>query len=361
MTKQRESNFEALRVIAIMIIIGGHYFSHGAGLGENVLSSVLYYSGMFTRGNLGVAVFLVLSGWFLCSSKFSYGKLLRMCGEILFYSYLAIVLVGLQKPSALSLEAIVTSIFPISSAMNWYAGNFVIAYAFTPFVRKSCMYFHDNPVEYRSFIITGIVAFVVLGFITPVNFIVSDLVWMIFLFYIGDYVRWKYTQYRDPVSKKACLLAIFAVWFVERIYILSNLYLTNVSAKFEFLTPFRGHLTNRYSIGTFLIAIFLVLLFSQMHFSSKVINYLAKPTFGIYLIHDNPYLRDLIWFSWLKTDVYKNGSYQVLHFFVSVAIIFLVCSIVDALRRVTAERIWMRLVNAIIKKIEDRKTSKCSN
>ena len=191
MKEQRESNFELLRIIAMFMIIGGHYFSHGVGLSDNTFSKVFFYSGIFANGNIGVAIFLIISGWFLCSSNFSYKKLFRLCGEILFYSYIAIFITLVLNAKSLTLESVVMALFPISSAWNWYAGNFVIAYAFTPYVRKTCFYLHNNPKEYRNFLLTGCISFIVLGFLTPTNHIVSDLVWMIFLFYVGDYIHLK--------------------------------------------------------------------------------------------------------------------------------------------------------------------------
>ena len=77
--KLRQSNFELIRIIAMLMIVGAHYLGHGIlkvrtanvynafmqGDFVNQAISVLYSPG----GKTGVALFFMITGYFLCNKK----------------------------------------------------------------------------------------------------------------------------------------------------------------------------------------------------------------------------------------------------------------------------------------------------
>lgn len=70
-------------------------------------------------------------------------------------------------------------------------------------------------------------------------------------------------------------------------------------------------------------------------FTNKTINYIAKSTFGVYLIHDNPFIREVLWCRIFKVASFAEGNFAifVLHSFITVAIVFCCCTLIDILRR----------------------------
>lgn len=77
--KPRQSSFELIRIIAMLMIIGAHYVGHGilkvrtpeaysvflSGETINRIISVLYSPG----GKIGVALFFMITGYFLANRK----------------------------------------------------------------------------------------------------------------------------------------------------------------------------------------------------------------------------------------------------------------------------------------------------
>lgn len=77
--KLRLSNFELIRIVAMLMIVGAHYLGHGVlrvrtsdayntfmqGDLINQMISVLYSPG----GKTGVALFFMITGYFLCNKK----------------------------------------------------------------------------------------------------------------------------------------------------------------------------------------------------------------------------------------------------------------------------------------------------
>jgi len=86
----------------------------------------------------------------------------------------------------------------------------------------------------------------------------------------------------------------------------------------------------------FFLSLFLFLWFQKHNFKKNIINDLivkiAPYTLGIYLIHDNRYMRSFLWYSGIDFDKYLNSSLLIpLMFSFSIGI-FLACAFIDFIR-----------------------------
>ena len=81
---QRESGLEALRILAMLVIIVHHYSVHGVwpggGIGVQVTLDLL---SLF--GKVGCNLFVMISGYFLVCGRFKSRSLLRTVAENTFY------------------------------------------------------------------------------------------------------------------------------------------------------------------------------------------------------------------------------------------------------------------------------------
>ena len=66
-------------------------------------------------------------------------------------------------------------------------------------------------------------------------------------------------------------------------------------------------------------------------FYSKWINGIAATSFGIYLIHENPFVRPLLWGKWFDSSAYVNTPLYFVHLLASVIIVFVCCAVIDTL------------------------------
>lgn len=75
----------------------------------------------------------------------------------------------------------------------------------------------------------------------------------------------------------------------------------------------------------------------------RLIRYVGPLSFGVYLIHENPFVRRELWGHWIHTQSMYHSPWLLVHFFATVLGIFIVCIIIDALRAKAAEaviRVW---------------------
>ena len=70
--------------------------------------------------------------------------------------------------------------------------------------------------------------------------------------------------------------------------------------------------------------------------------------FGIYPIHDNNYLKLVIW-GILNVNEYKESPYLILYLLGCTMLVFTVCAIIDLIRQKLIEKLVLRLIDPFIK------------
>ena len=77
----------------------------------------------------------------------------------------------------------------------------------------------------------------------------------------------------------------------------------------------------------------------------KWINIIASATFGVYLIHDSNIIRPLLWQELFKNAQYQDSMLLIPYSIIVVAIVYLICTLIDLLRQQIIEKPFMKLIN----------------
>ena len=86
------------------------------------------------------------------------------------------------------------------------------------------------------------------------------------------------------------------------------------------------------AVGMFTLAV------NAKPFTSRFVNTLGGCTFGVYLIHDNPAIRALLWQKWLYWGAYFTSGSFIPRLVASVVLVYLVCTGVEWLRQKTVAK-----------------------
>ena len=88
MKKERNSNIEILRIISMIFIVMSHYTVHsGIELTSLPLGINRFILEVTRLGNIGVIIFMLISGYYLIEQKsIQLKKVLKLYLQILFYS-----------------------------------------------------------------------------------------------------------------------------------------------------------------------------------------------------------------------------------------------------------------------------------
>lgn len=283
---QRESNIELLRLVVMGMIVLHHFIFHGLGLYRFLqFDEVAIMDVADTRYALvadsflicGVNVFVLISGWFSIKFKArSFVKLFAICSFFAILGYaIYLIISGLNGWGymAIALRFVKRAIFVISSKTWWFIQLYFILMFLSNPINK-----YIEVASRKSLLLTILVFLflnVYLGWIRGVEFVKDgyNLFNFIMLYLIGRYLKlyWKndYTAYKDLM-----LFLVASVATAATALMLDKIG-GNVYMALSYNSPF-------VIIG----AIALLLLFTKMHFTSTIINYLAASSLAIYLFQE---------------------------------------------------------------------------
>lgn len=198
-TKERNSNIEILRIIAMFLIVQSHFAVHGfMSTVDGDLSSVNNALNRFlitaiTTGNIGNALFMIITGYFLSQSRtFKLQRFLKVAIQVLTYSLLIyLVSTIFFNQSSFSIGGILKAVTPLTHGTYWYFTSYILVYIFHPFLNTLI----DN-LNQRKLGILILLMMITWGFI-PATFLLdferSGFLVFCMFYFVGAYLRRYYT------------------------------------------------------------------------------------------------------------------------------------------------------------------------
>lgn len=364
--KERKSNFEALRIVAMIMIVAAHYSLHGVMQMTEPGALEIWNTGSFMKkafvefftpgSEIGVALFFILAGYFGISRKTS--NVLRVALETAFYGivtailYLALLFIGMAKIHS---DNIVYELFdqmfiPISSGIYWFVTVYIIITLTSPLLNQFI-----NKLNRNGQIVTLITIFVFEYSLSEFGGGNYYLIQRGLMFYfLGAVLRNNISDVND--KRQVAVLALFFSWLgatVTNYIVHSYSLMSNKSMTYKLLS--RVCLATYADIFVPIAAISMFIIFAKTNVNNnKLVNGIARTTFGIYLIHDSAGLRAFIWDDLFNVAYmqYENGRF-VLYALVTIVTIFVVCSMIDFFRVSYIEPVTLRVVENMIKKVKD--------
>lgn len=302
----RDSRYELLRIVAMFCVVLCHVIAYNGwaleqrpGWAGTLSLAVDQYIGQF-----GVAVFYMLSGFFLSIRSFRSDHLIKTMIQTFSYSVLALA-IGLVWGIRYTAKDIYMALFPISNNVYWFITAYVIMLAFSPILNMMFIQFA------RRRLLTWIallLSFSVLPYISFIGFKYNGLQWTtvvyaICCYLIGGYVRrYGHFLWVNHVIMKIIIVAVtgfialvvflraaqeewglarFFEWKPRSVY--GSLPIFSISVAAGVMT-----LISQQSIGNDTRR-------TQSSGFSSVINVVASSTMGIYLIHQHPIVAGKLW------------------------------------------------------------------
>ena len=133
----RNSNLELLRIISMILIVSHHYSVHGFTINDMDFSRNKYIVDFLSLGGkLGVNCFILISGYFSIKSKFTIKKLLKLEGQVLFYSisFLMLFLTVLTPKESIGIKLILKNLLPVIYNCYWFATTYIILMILSPYI-----------------------------------------------------------------------------------------------------------------------------------------------------------------------------------------------------------------------------------
>lgn len=353
--KERNSSYELMRIVSMFLIVLYHVIVHGKMIEncENAgLKILLELIKFFTL--VHVNSFILVTGYFQINSKFNQKKLWSLIESNWFYRLAIMILFSIFEIVNLDKVTMFKEGFPINLNEYWFFQNYLLLYCLIPFINKGIL--NMNKKTFQKMIIVMFIVFSIIPTVTGGEFFFNNgfsLYQFVFLYILGAYLR-KYPIDKSYIFKimsknmyKIVLITIFFVCFISN-YVLYS-YADSISwinSGFKLISNYIKWACGNYSCPFVVIqSVVYFLYFGTLQFNSKLINKIASFTFGIYLIHDNNFVREKIYI-WLKINNGPIYSYSFVIYMIIVSIIiFVVCMLIEFIRQIISKKIQnLRLI-----------------
>lgn len=317
---ERNSSLELLRIVAILMIIGSHFSQHGGfdfPTGSIALNRI-WQQILYLGGQRGNDIFILLSGYFLVSSRegIKVSKLLRVISPFAFYGVFITVLRAFSGQGNLSLHLLFETV-----NYWWFIRVYIILYLFHPYLNMFLNRISRE--EYISFLKTAFIFWCIIPTFTGLIFGGNQFIDFVCIYSVGGYFRlWG----KDSGDKKFILygilfmladcLGLFLIDFAGYKYDLSEDNLLGM------MKPF-----------TVAAAVCFLLGFRKLNIShSKIINLFASASLGVYMLHENRFSQNLFWNEIFHTSSFTNSAYLIPYTFAVIIAVYVMCSLFELLR-----------------------------
>lgn len=265
----RQSNFELLRIICIILIILMHITACAFTTSNNL--NKLLILGINTIGNTGVTIFILISGYF--SIQFNIRKLIITLCTIWFYSITSYIFLLCTKQSTIQLSDTITTFFPVLRDKYWFITCYIILYCLSPYLNRIVYSLSKKEFELLLAILSF---FFVISPTFLYNEILNDggkgIINLTLIYLIGQYIR----TYGVPLIIKKYSLAILLI----SLFCIFCLNTTFTFSKEKIILKF----AHDNSLFILISSITFFLQISKWNYSSQFINKMAQYVFPLYLI-----------------------------------------------------------------------------
>lgn len=339
MKQGRQANFELLRILAMIMIVGLHYLGKGGALAEPIdgLTPTGYVAWFVEAFCLvAVNVYVLISGYFGIEQNFSIKKMFRIWRQVWFYSVIIGVLCLLLGVQQFDIYTIFMYLFPTVTQHYWFATAFLLLSVLMPFLHEGA-----KRLEQKQFL--GVLGLLLLlcsisKSVLPMNLPGDqggyDVLWFICLYLTGLYIRTYGLPFIQGKAWKGLgvYVAGSILTFVSMVLLLMIYQKTgSFGTMVHYAYTYNHILCYMAAIGLFMAFCAIPTDFGKI---TPVIIKVSGATFGVYLIHEHINLRYL-WPKWFGCENYANAPIGIflLHMLVTTLGVYVVCTAIELIRQ----------------------------
>lgn len=351
----RNSSIELLKMIAMFMIVISHtiprYGNYSSCIDfaiarPGLVDWLLYVFYYF--GQIGNAVFIICSAWFLCDSQhIKLRKISHIYADAFTISILWLVitwLLGFIVP----LKDVIKSFLPVFFKNNWFISCYIVFYILHPILNGIINRLSQR--EHLSIVIIMSAVYSCLATVWLQAYYYNELVGFILLYFIVTYMKQYMHGFRNNMKWNILIL------------LSSVIMLFLLIGATQFMGCHTGVFSNQMlrwccfnNPLVIMIALSSFNLFNKMEFRSVRVNEIMSVSLIIYIVHENLILNETLK-PYLWQLIYEKYGYSKIVFWVlGFAIIYFVGSaIVALLYKITIQKFIKKRMDSITDKISTK-------
>ncbi len=331
--KTRNYGIDLLRLVLMFMVCVLHALGQGGVLVNceigGIQSKVYWFMEIFSL--CAVNGFAMISGYTASDTMPKYFKIIQMWFQVFFYSFVLNVIFYFSGILSFNLQWVKLGVFPVLNGTYWYFTSYVALFFAMPILNK--FLFSISTEQAKRLLVFVVFLYSVYGFISD-PFITNggySPIWLMVIYVIGVTVK-----RTDFLTKTKTITLLF--------YLLISLFITWVSKIY-----FNTEVFVSYISPTILFdAIVLVVLFSRLKLSGKLISKLSPLAFGVYLLQINR----VVWNDVIKDALVKVSYINVLEGIIYVLMLTVILFVAGLLIEFFRIKIYKLIrIDALSKKI----------
>lgn len=339
MSNKRNSSFELLRIVSMYLIVLHHFVVHG-----NTDIGGVYPLKKFTMlcmtigGKVGVDVFVMIGAYFLVGKSFKFKRVVKLILMIIFYTWAIYIILKLLN---YNLQYQWYEIWLPVPGTYWFAGSYIVLLFMAPVL--NLVIENITQEQYRN-----ILYFLTLIFVLIPTFIIPNIVDLglshselgnstvsifIYLYLLIGYIRKYPSKFTNSIITNLLFLMLGLI--------VSGAFLGLGSIYWNDNQQIPVYVMNSLSSNSFFvvwISLGLILVFKNIPpFTSRIINVVAGGTFAVYLIHDNQFIRGILWGK-VNNSQYQSSSNFLIHGLEISLLTLIICIVIELVRQIFFNR-----------------------
>lgn len=346
----RNSSIELLRIISMFMIVFHHFARHGEfQFWDYELSGPkLWYNFIIMGGKIGVNIFVLISGYFLINNNknlFNFRRIKKTWDQVFFYSVgfevFFIVLYFVFK-ERLDLSNLLESFFPITTSQWWFASTYFALYLIHPFLNKLLLSLDQK--TYQNILLVAGFCWCIIPTFAKSSYESNSLLWFIFIYSLSGYIK----LYGFNSKLKNYHYAVTAL-LVSVLTYFSSVVISILGLKADYFSLESTYFYSTQSLSVLVISVCLFMTFATTNIkNNKFINIIASATFGVYLIHENHYLRNVFWQTIFKNSSYQNSIMIIPVSIIAVVLVYTACTIIELIRQYFVEKTFSKTTDILL-------------
>lgn len=333
MKSSRNSSIELLRILSMFAIVLHHYAYHST-LKWTVYN--LNYSGslrinLFLHyiGKLGVVIFVMIGAYFLCKKRFNFQRPLNLTITMFFYSFsIYIVMKYILRLYIWGPDTLERTLlpFPLPSGY-WFVYSYIVMLLFMPLLNIIINSLSQAQLKYVILGLTILWSFLTVGLMifnnkpdtTVDDFGYTPATYFILIYFVGAYIRLYGNKGILSSRKKLMLGSIICLMFTAFLAygsVKPKIY-QGMLALFDLNSPI-----------VLISAVFIFSYFKCINWKNRYINYIASSMFGVYLIHENSFIRPYLWTQIISSQLVAKSPVHYLLLGLTYSILVFICCVI---------------------------------
>lgn len=368
---QRLVSLDLLKILCMLMIISLHFISHG-GLSDYFADSPANHYLMLLLRSVSICavnVFVLISGYFMIGkSTLNFRRLISIALAVWFYAWAYLALTYFLDSGNLGIKEIMKSLLPISFKLYWFPSCYLCLCLLSPFLNKLLQ---SMSLKMATFFIG--VLFVLLSVWSDLAVMADPMdvsngysvTWFIFLYCLAGFIKIHKDNFFPKLQRRHWGLAYIVITILIFLVDAAILIMSDNIGLIE-RYDLAHHFSRYCSVLVVAQSVALFMFFRSIETKprslSKICNFVAPLTFGVYLVHDNANIRDFIYFKLLGLNELPKNLLALPVILGYVIALFALCCIVEFIRK----KLFMLIENSklfvkICSKIQSKIDSKLQN